>query len=312
MNPKAFTQQLEMTKSKTLCSFFGESYYLVNKAVSFASRENSRRSFNAKNNKREEILNAVQTSSSLFGRHIVVLSEADFLKRKALEEIIERKDSSAILILVSSEKLNIGKDIFILPCKPPYENEMMSWVLYLFLEKQRTIEISAAQFLAGLYGRDLDSLAMEVEKIMSYVGTKISVSEADVLFVTRKTKEHPIFHLLQGWGGRPLSHYLDAALQLKASGEAPLFIFNMIVRECRKLLEYKNAQALGLSDNEILRKLKVTSYFGRALVDQANRFSLKELQDITQSLATFDYSIKSGKVTPWSGVEAVLPLISAR
>ena len=209
MNPKAFTQQLEMTKSKTLCSFFGESYYLVNKAVSFASRENSRRSFNAKNNKREEILNAVQTSSSLFGRHIVVLSEADFLKRKALEEIIERKDSSAILILVSSEKLNIGKDIFILPCKPPYENEMMSWVLYLFLEKQRTIEISAAQFLAGLYGRDLDSLAMDVEKIISYAGSKKTVSESDVLFVTRKNKEHPIFHLLQGWKVRQLSEYVN-------------------------------------------------------------------------------------------------------
>ncbi|HLD73326.1 MAG TPA: DNA polymerase III subunit delta [Bdellovibrionota bacterium] len=310
MNPRAFTQQLEGAQSKTLYLFYGECHYLINKAISRVSRASACRFLNAKNDKKEVILNALQVSSGLFGQEILVVRDADHFKKKEFSELFNKKNESAVLILVSPKKLDFEQQIFKLACYPPYENEMADWIFYLFNDKQKKIESAAIQTLAHLYGRDLDSLAMEVEKIMSYVGTKISVSEADVLFVTRKTKEHPIFHLLQGWGGRPLSHYLDAVLQLKISGEAPLFIFNMIVRECRKLLEYKNAQALGLSDNEILRKLKVTSYFGRALVDQANRFSLKELQDITQSLATFDYSIKSGKVTPWSGVEAVLPLIS--
>ncbi len=312
MNPKAFVQQLHAAQSQEIYSFYGESYYLISEAVSYVVQGAPRRLFDAKHDKREEILNVLQISSGLFGREVIILHEADHLKKKDLSEIIEKKHASKLLILISSKSLPLEKNIFTLSCRFPYENEMVAWTLYLFQKQKKQVETSAAQILAHLYGRDLDSLAMEIEKILSYVGEKNSITEGDILFVTRKYKEHPIFHILQGWGRRPFSEHLNTLMQLKDSGEPPLFVFNMFVRECKKLLQYKSAGAQGLSQNEIFRKLKISPYFGKALVEEAERFSLEQLEDMTKTLATFDYGIKSGKVMPWNAVESALQFISKR
>ena len=87
MNPRAFTQQLEGAQSKTLYLFYGECHYLINKAISRVSRASACRFLNAKNDKKEVILNALQVSSGLFGQEILVVRDADHFKKKEFSEI---------------------------------------------------------------------------------------------------------------------------------------------------------------------------------------------------------------------------------
>lgn len=296
-------------------SFYGSSHFLKREALCILKRrvlKNQSSAFNdytfdAQFDKYNVYLAALRTHPGFFGEKLIVLKSAEKLKPEIAKEIVETKAEKVFVVLISDKALKkLPKKVKVLECREPYENEMPYWVTYIFKQENKKVEVKTIQFLTSLFGRDIDSLYQEIQKICSYVGEQENISIEDVQFVSTRGKESAVFQLLQNMGMNSLKTNLFFLESLKNSGEAPLLIFSLLVRQCRKLLHYKVLEEEGLSPYHIYPQVGVSSYFGKEFSKQAACFEKERLERILLKLSHFDWALKTGHTSPWGVLEQSL------
>ena len=139
-----------------------------------------------------DVLDEVRTLPFLAKARVAIVENGDpfvTANRKGLEDYAERPSRSGVLILSvkswpSNTKLakiveRVGLSI---DCKTPSTKELPRWLISLAKTSAGvTLEPSAAEILVNLIGAEVGTLAMEVEKLAVYVGSKKRVAEEDVL-----------------------------------------------------------------------------------------------------------------------------------
>jgi DNA polymerase-3 subunit delta len=94
----------------------------------------------------------------------------------------------------------------------------------------------ARSLVAQRAGRELSTLASEMEKLCLYVGERDTIAEEDVGLVFRDMAESWIFDFTSALATRRLPQALPLLRGLLKQGEAPLRLLAMIAREVRMLL----------------------------------------------------------------------------
>ncbi len=84
----------------------------------------------------------------------------------------------------------------------------------------------------------------------------------------------------------------------------PLQIYSMILRQFRLLIQTRELQDNGGTLDEVTRTLNLHPYVGKKIFNQAQRFSLAELEAIYRDLFEMDERIKTGRVEPDLALEA--------
>ena len=68
----------------------------------------------------------------------------------------------------------------IVECKPPWDNEIPSWIVDRAKLFQKTINVDAARMLQAYVGDSLMAIHRELDKLSSYVGERPEITEDDV------------------------------------------------------------------------------------------------------------------------------------
>jgi DNA polymerase-3 subunit delta len=100
--------------------------------------------------------------------------------------------------------------------------------------------VDARQRLMQWTGFDLRTLSGNLEKLISFVGDRKTISDADVTTVLRRTRKDPIFEFTNAVADRDLSAILFFMKSLLDDGIHPLQLLAAVANQIRRLLLAKD------------------------------------------------------------------------
>jgi DNA polymerase-3 subunit delta len=114
------------------------------------------------------------------------------------------------------------------------------WIKERFSDEGKTIAPGLVEALIDLKGEeDLRGVNSEIEKIVTYVGSRKKVTQEDVEALVGRSKTEKVFELI----GHVASHRVGEALEtlgdLLETGESPIGIVLWLAREIRSLIQVR-------------------------------------------------------------------------
>jgi len=173
-------------------------------------------------------------------------------------------------------------------------NQLESWIRQRIISAGGQISHRAVHMLAINVGNDLDLLDNEIEKLLLYKGS-LPIDTADISLLCPSVAEASIFELVDAIGSR---HGQSAAqlLQNKLNeGADPFYLFAMIVRQFRLLIQVKELAESGAKPTAAAKELKIHNYVAGKIYQQSHNFSLEQLEQIYERLLEIDIEVKTGQ-----------------
>lgn len=176
----------------------------------------------------------------------------------------------------------------------PTGNSLEAWIRQRVKSAGGQISHRAVHMLAINVGNDLELLDNEIEKLILYKGS-LSIDVDDVTLLCPFVAESSIFELVDAIGSR---HGQSAAqlLQNKLNeGTDPFYLFAMIIRQFRLLIQVKELAKNGATPAEISKSLKIHSFVAGKILQQSHNFSFAQLEQIYERLLEIDIQVKTGQ-----------------
>ena len=149
--------------------------------------------------------------------------------------------------------------------------------------------------LVGNTGNDLTLLANEVEKLVLYRAGDGEINADDVARLCPYVAETSIFELVDALGSRDRRKAATLLQQKLDEGADPFYLFAMIVRQFRLLIQIKELAEAGQRPPAIARSLGIHSFVAGKLYQQSQRFNLSQLEQIYSHLLETDVGVKTGR-----------------
>lgn len=172
-------------------------------------------------------------------------------------------------------------------------NDPRKWLTQRAATHAAVLEPPAAQLLAERVGEDLVLADTELAKLAAYANNR-PISAKDVELLTPFTPEANIFHMVDALGKRDGQAALTLFRQLTDSGDEPMRLFSMIVRQFRLLLMMRDHLDSGGSINNASQALGLSDFVAKKIADQARRYTMPQLERIYHVLLETDLSMKGG------------------
>ena len=176
----------------------------------------------------------------------------------------------------------------------PEGADLDRWVSRQVNDRGGSIEPRAANLLAISIGNELQIIDNEIEKLLLYKGEG-TIGEADVALLCPYAAEANIFDLVDALGnrnGRAAAQLLHAKL---SEGTDPFYLFAMVTRQFRLLIQVKELASKGKRAPEIGKSLRMHNFVAGKLFQQAQQFTLPQLERIYGHLLETDVGVKTGQ-----------------
>lgn len=198
-----------------------------------------------------------------------------------------------------------------------YQNrpEDMATKLYA-MAKNVGAEINtlAAQELARLVGQDTMLAAQEIQKLGAYVNYERPITVDDVKLLVEDSSPPNIFNMVDAIGAGNGKVATSLLRKLMEESE-PFEIMGMVVRQFRYLLLAREVLDVRGSQEDAVIALnlqKNQAWLARKYMDQARRFTYKDLFDIYHRLLDTDEAMKTGGIEPGLGLEMLVAALSGQ
>ena len=122
----------------------------------------------------------------------------------------------------------IAKNGNVCECGQDTEEVLIGWLARGFSAAGKKVRKSTLELLTGRVGLDYDLLRREFEKIVSFVGDREVIEDADILAISSEVAESRIFDMLQAMCEKNTRKVLVKYRDLLANREAPLYILAML------------------------------------------------------------------------------------
>ena len=184
---------------------------------------------------------------------------------------------------------------------------LRQWIGRRVKKEGGSISPGAVDLLAKLIGSNLWIMASEINKLVLFTSGRC-IEEEDVNRLVSKAQEVNVFAMV------------DAILEFKAgvaeqllqrlleNGAAPAYLLVMLSRQVQMIVRAKGLRSQRKHEAEIQDRLGLTSEFAlRKVLEQADRYPMRQILGLYHRLLETDLSIKTGK---YSGELALNLLIA--
>ncbi len=272
----------------------------------------------------ESLINAITSFPVMAERKVVILKEADLLKkdeRESLTHYIEKPDDATCLIVIA-DKPDFRLKLFSMLEKHAVtvqfdklnESDMPDMIRNLLKEHGKQISDSAAFIMASRLNLSLQELDAEIGKLVSYMGERGTISEEDIETVTGISRQYNVFELCQRIGNKDFAGAVTVLRQLILRGEEPAGMIALIFRQYNILWQIAECQTQRYSSSDIERSMRdhfnlwsntIISEYTR----QAGQFDLSHLRQSFEFILQADRDIKSISVKPAVIMEKLIYLL---
>ena len=239
-------------------------------------------------------------------RVVVVRSFERLAENRAFKEYAERPNPTAVVLLLCGKKPNLSAHPYralrehavAVEFKSLYDRQMPGWIDSRAKVLGLKIEPGAAQMLAQEVGTDLQTAAVELDKLRAYLGERTTVTEEDVLAAGGHLREFNVFELQKAVGAgdrKRATAIVERLLGQAASrrGEA-LMIVTMLTRYFLKLRKLSTCLATNVPQRELARHIGVPPFFLKEYQFALRRLGPPTVRRAFEALLAADYELKGG------------------
>lgn len=218
-----------------------------------------------------------------------------FLESKALP------DGNRLMKLAANNDRGFARR-FDVPQGPQLER----WINQHVAEIGGAITPAAAQLLAANVGSELPALENELEKLAMYAGPGATIDVDEVIALSPYAAEASIFDLVDALGSRQAATAATLLQKKLNEGVDPFYLFSMFVRQFRLLIQVKEMAEAGERPAGMAAQLRVPPFVASKLAQQAQGFTLPQLEQIYGRLLDIDVETKTGQADMLTSLHLLL------
>jgi len=181
-------------------------------------------------------------------------------------------------------------------CKPKQGKELLDWIIEKIQSYGGSIDTVTANRMSALMGNDLWKLNTEIQKLIQYADDKKITPQNIETLGQGSSITSSIFKLTDALGQKKTKEALSILHQLIDQGEELPMIFAMMARQFRLIIEVRELQNKGLSNQAISQKIKQHPYAVSSIAPQCKNFKQEELKEIYKKLLEMDRGLKTGEL----------------
>jgi DNA polymerase III subunit delta len=304
-----------VTSGTSVFLFIGSERYLKESALeklkaslrSAPSEEIDHKVFYGSDSTASQIFGHAQAFPLFSSKKLIVIKDFNKLPkddRSRLAEYIRNPAKSTYLVIdidgdtapkeLSGESKHFKTVVF----NSPPSGELSSWITKYLASRGKKIEVGAIDMLKELQGSSLEALSRELDKLVSFVGERGSVTGEDVEKLVGKSAVESAFEL--GWaiGDRDLEKAMKVVLQLMLEGKRPHETIGLITWHLNRMLKAKALSAKGESAYSVSSILRIARRHQDAFFRQARSFTFDEIKKKMDILLEADLDIKRTRFDP--------------
>lgn len=225
--------------------------------------------------------------------------------RKVLLNYVGNPTQSTCLILVGP-KVDLRKGFYkelskkttMVQFWPLFDNQIPAWIRKHVQEKGKQIDPEALVALQNLVGSNLQELANEIDKLVTYCAEKNLIEKEDVKKVVGGTKPYSVFDLADAVAGKKLSPSLQILNTLLESGESEVGVVWMLTKHFTTLAKVYQLQIDGFKGEAIARQVRIRPSLMNQYLQQVRHLSAQQLERVFQLLLEADTNLKSSYQAP--------------
>ncbi len=226
------------------------------------------------------------------------LREQDAITRKDIVVLLhdprpgkELKTANKDLFELASRKGNTTQEFEYLT-----GSALQTWIKKEGERQQCVLSPAVIMSLTQRVGSDTWQLAQEITKLANYRGAG-SISLEDVALLVSTPEDLNIFDLVDAFATRNKLRSYTLLYQELQSGRDPYYILTMLTYQARNLLIVHDLMTQKVYPAEIAQRAGLHPFVARKTIEQAKKFTNKELSQLYISLAETEHRTKQGTIS---------------
>ena len=185
--------------------------------------------------------------------------------------------------------------------------ELISWISKCVQKYGSTIEVKAQELLALKTGSDLWQLNGEIQKLVGYADGK-NISRFMVETLVHAQFSDQIFAFLDAVSQQRIIDAMQLLEEERLSGASDGYLFNMLTRQVRILLELKACleEHPTLSKDKAASLLNLHPFVVSKTISQVKAFPLEHLKKTHDYFYELDRGMKTGRYSERMGMDLAI------
>lgn len=281
------------------------------------------------------MFNAFETLPLFEDKKIIIIKNAPFFKAtgnplsdeemERLNKYIESPYNTNCVFFITNNSLdkrkkitkNIQKNGVLVDMQKLNQSEFEKWINKRIKGNMKEISSSNLRYLVEMSGyleknseKKLYDIDNDLNKLLSSIGEKSNIERNDIDKVIERPVENNIFLMVDATAEKNGKVAFQVLNQLLLSGEAEIKILFMITRHFKILNRVKTMLEAGYTTMAIAPEISLPQFIVKKYVNQATKFTLKQIHYILKSCTEYDRRIKTGKMTSEIAIEVLITKIT--
>ena len=275
----------------------------------------------------DEIENACETLPFFGDKKVVLVYRANFLKDKPDKEgaktyteilkYIKDLPQHTILIMYylfndkrdtpkKNKKLStLDKYVKVVHCDKLKQDKYYKKIEDIFKENGRTIGKVQLKYFADKVQNNFDIIKREIDKLDCYaLGRELTKEDIDKLIPNKS--EDDIFDLVEYISLRKVEKAIDLLDELLFKADQHMLIISSIENHFKRLYEIKIYLLKGKKLEFFISKYRLPQFVCEKLMNQASKFSLKQLNQLIKVCVNTEIKLKSSTTDKQMEMELML------
>ena len=257
----------------------------------------------------DEIVSAIETVPAFAPRRVVVYADCPMLQKsgkdageKKLLAAMEQMPQESVLIFYLRGEPDARRSMYkrlakecLVAFDPLGEQDIYAWLKADAKSRGMSMGQEAMSRLVYLVGKDMGTVAREVEKAYAYAYPRTEVSRADIDAVCTQSLEAGAFDMLDDIVNRRFSKAMDQLDQMQKDGASVQEIMGAAAYRIKMLVTARELMDQRMPEQKAISKIPGPRFAAKRAYSDAKKYPLAELQRALCALAEADYAIKTGQ-----------------
>lgn len=323
---KELKEQLSKKAFSSVYLFTGEEKFLIDVYLTrfldkiFEGQDKTMNldQFNVDTKDLEKITSSLETLPFFADKRVVVVRDLGLFEKKKIfaaelaETLAIVKDTSICFIIETKvdkrSKLYkyINKNGTFHEFNYLKEKELIDYIARELKKHHKKISSRTVSHFLHNVGYDLNSINIELAKLIDYCSEGEVVTEEDIEEVCVKHLESRIFDLVDAIGNKNRKVALNLFYDMLALREPISRILFMISRQINLLFQVKLFALQHYSKQDMAKEVKLPPFVVEKIQRQSNNFEMDRLKKILKKLLDLEFEFKSGRINPETGLELMI------
>lgn len=319
---KSLNEDIKTGSFKPVYLLFGEEDYLKNqyknrlrKAILSEDDTMNFSSFEGKGTDVRQLIDQAETLPFFADHRMILVEQSGFFKNASpeLAEYIPQIPAETILVFVEKDVDKRGKLYKAVQKRGRAvelgrqdEKTLQSWVLGMLKKEKRAITRDALALFLEKAGNDMENIANELEKLLTYTYGKEAVEYGDVEEICTVTTESRVFDMIRAVAEKKQKQALDLYYDLLSLKEPPMRILFLIARQFNQMMQIKDLRERGYGASEIASKAGIAPFIVKKSLAQSAQFEMAELCRAVKDCVEAEEAVKTGRLGDSLAVEMVI------